>query len=187
MKQLLPLLFASAFAGCLTTSSPELAEWSIPSEAPKTTRATSDFGVARLSQLLVRAPYDIRSLQVLRSDGTLVADPYNHFAAIPSQLLKGPVQDALGHSRRFTAVVGSSSSATVSHTVEVTVTKALLDCSGESSRLAVVELSLLVLDRQRAIVWAGSGFGVGDAKDGDYGSAFAKALKTAIAVAMGEP
>ena len=186
MKKLLFPLFVSALAGCLTTSSPELAEWSIPTEVAKIAGATADFGVARLSQLIVRAPYDVRSIQVLRTDGTLVADPYNHFAAIPSQLLKGPIQDALGASRRFSAVVGSSSSATVSHTVEVTMAKVLLNCSDGSSRLAEVELSLLVLDGSRQIVWSGSGCGIGDAKDGDYGQAFAKALQAALQAAMGE-
>lgn len=191
MKNLAPLLLVPAFAGCLTSTPLDCAEWSIPTEPcalklpVSGVRADADFGIARLSQLVVRAPYDSRSIQVLRADKTLMPDPYNHFAAIPSQLLKGPVQDALGDSPRFTTIVASSSSVTTSHIVEVTVSKLQLDCSVEGSRKAEVELSILVLNRDREIVWMGRGSSHIEAKDGNYGMAFAEALNLSLKVAMG--
>lgn len=193
MKKLLSLLLVPAVAGCLTSKAPEMSEWVVASKVPSAVAdsqvmregAQADYGIARLSQLVIRAPYDSRSIQVLRADGTLVADPYNHFAAIPSQLLKGPIQDALGDSKRFTMVVGSSSSASVSHIVEVTVTRLCLDCATEEKRMAEVECTVLVLNRDRQIVWTGAGVGREDAVDGDFGRAFSKALKSSLEVALG--
>lgn len=192
MKRIIPIVFVPVLAGCLTSTVPSVAEWIVQTE-PQTQKemlskqpAQTEFGIARLSLLSVRAPYDSRSFQVLRADGTIASDSFNRFAAVPSQLLKGLVLDRLAKSTQFTTLVASSSSASVDSIVEVTITKLLLDCTNDDSRLAEAELTMMILDRERQIVRSSYGRGVADAKNGDYGKAFADALKSAIDRAIGD-
>ena len=180
------VLAASALSGCLTSASaPEIACWNIEYSGEKAGRGVEPrFGVARVSQVVVRAPYSVKGLAVLRANGTVAFDPYNEYAAGPSALLKGVVEDALEASGFFKAVVGASSAAGASVTAEVTVTRLALDCRKEGVRNAVAELELRLLGG-RDIVASAKGSGIADAADGNYGAAFSGAVSDAIKAALG--
>ena len=178
-------LAASALSGCLTSSVPEIACWNIEYSGERAGRDVEPrFGVARVSQVVVRAPYAVKGLAVLRANGTVAFDPYNEYAAGPNALLKGAVEDALAASGLFNAVVGASSTAGASVTAEVAVTRLALDCRKEGLRSAVAELELRLL-AGRDIVASGKGSGVADAADGNYGAAFSSAFSAAIKAAIG--
>jgi len=174
------LSLACTCAGCFTASPLETSDWSVEFQGQAKRAAEPKFGVVRVSQVSVRAPYDVRSIQVMRADGSLAQDPYNRFAAAPSQLLKGPVVDALGASGAFSEVVGPASSAAVSVVAEVSVARLALDCRKDGSRTAVVELNMLLLGRDRGIVSYVRGDGSADAADGNYAKAFSVAFSSAI-------
>ena len=180
------VLAASALSGCLTSASaPEIACWNIEYSGEKAGRGVEPrFGVARVSQVVVRAPYSVKGLAVLRANGTVAFDPYNEYAAGPNALLKGAVEDALAASGLFKAVVGASSSAGASVTAEVTVTRLALDCRKEGVRNAVAELELRLL-AGRDIASSAKGYGIADAADGNYGAAFSGAVSDAIKAALG--
>ena len=174
------LLLATGFVGCFTARPPEVHDWSVEFLGRVKSDAKAKFGVARVSQVSVRAPYDVRGLQVMRADGSLAQDPYNRFAAAPSQLLKGAVLDAFEASGAFAGVVGQSSSAAVSVVAEVSVSRFALDCRIDGSRMADVKLTVLVLDRDRKIAALLRGDGRADAAAGDYSKAFSKAFSAAM-------
>ena len=179
------VLAASALSGCLTSSVPEIAYWNIEYSGEKAGRGVEPrFGVVRVSQVVVRAPYSVKGLAVLRANGTVAFDPYNEYAAGPNALLKGAVEDALEASGLFKAVVGASSSAGASVTAEVTVTRLALDCRKEGVRNAVAELELRLL-AGRDITSSAKGSGFADAADGNYGAAFSGAVSDAIKTALG--
>ena len=192
MKKLLAICLLPVLTGCLslTATNPTVAEWTVNAASLATRASAPKFGVARLSQVAVRAPYDVRSLTVLRGDYSLAFDPYNRFAALPSQLLRGPVQDVLSASGLFGAVVSSTSAAAATHVVEVTVTSLRLDCSGDSSqgdrREAEVGVTVLVLDGKRSIVASAQGVASEDARHGEYMTAFSTALTMALEKALGD-
>ena len=174
----LPLM--SVLAGCFTSRPPEIRDWTVEFCWRAKPVAQPKFGVVRVSQVTVRAPYDARGFQVLRADGSLAQDPYNRFAASPSQLLKGPIQDAFAASGAFDGVVGQSSSAAVSAVAEVSFSRFALDCRTDGSRTADVALTVLVLDRDRKIAALLRGDGRADAAAGDYSKAFSEAFSAAI-------
>lgn len=180
IKIIFALLLTWGCAGCFTASPLETSDWSVEFHEHAKRTAKPKFGVVRVSQVSVRAPYDVRSIQVMRADGSLAQDPYNRFAAAPSQLLKGPVVDALEASGVFEEVVGSASSAAVSAVAEVSVSRLALDCRKEGSRTAVVSLTMLLLGRDRGIVSYVRGDGSADAADGNYAKAFSEAFSSAI-------
>lgn len=188
MKKLGAILLLGVCAGCLTATNPTtVSDWSVQVTTLKDRAETPKYGVARLSQVSVRAPYDVRSMAVLRADSSLAFDPYNLFAAQPSQLLKGVVQDALTASGYFKIVVPSSSAARVNEIVEVTVSSLRLNCmSGvQANPIAEASVALLILDGSREIVGAARGSGSAEAVEGDYGAAFSKAITNALSAALG--
>lgn len=174
----LPLM--SVLAGCFTSRPPEIRDWTVEFCWRAKPVAQPKFGVVRVSQVTVRAPYDARGFQVLRADGSLAQDPYNRFAASPSQLLKGPVLDAFEAAGVFEGVVGQGSAAAVSSVAEVSVSRFALDCRTNGVRMAEVALTVLVLDRDRKIAALVRGDGKADAADGDYAKAFSEAFSAAI-------
>ena len=186
MNKLLAVCLLPVVTGCfsLTATNPTVADWPLRAGTLARQESVPKFGVTRLSQVTVRAPYDARQMGVFRADNTLASDSCNRFAALPSQLLKGVAQDVLASSGLFKAVVAASSAASTSHAVELTVTDWRLDCSG-GAREAAVCLDLLVLDRGREIVATVSGGGRADAADGDYGTAFSTAFALALEKALG--
>lgn len=182
MKKLVLAFLLPAFAGCLTTAAPECSCWLVEyCGGSGTARNAAKYGVVRASQVVVRAPYSSTALPVLRKDGTIAFDPCNEFAASPALLLKGVVVDALKASGAFKEVVGASSSAAASESVELTVTKLALDC--REGRKAVVELGVRVV-RDREIVAVVKGEGVEDASDGNYGRSFSLAVSEALSSAL---
>jgi len=191
MKRLGAFLLAPVLAGCLSAHVPEISHWNIVADPlRKPSSAKAAFGVTRLTQVIVCAPYDERTMTVYRDDNTLIEDPFNVYASVPSRLLREPARVMLEASGRFKSVVGSSSSATASHVVEITVTDFRLDCSRDEThpdrREAVVEAFVLVLDGNRNIVGSARGSACGDARDGDYGRAFSKAFTGAMEAALAD-
>lgn len=185
-KTLAVVLAASALAGCLTSAStPEIACWSIEYTGEMAGRGVEPrFGVARVSQIVVRAPYTVKGIAVLRANGTVAFDPYNEYAAGPNALLKGVVEDALAASGLFKGVVGATSAAGAAVSAEVTVARLALDCRREGLRNAVAELEIRLL-AGRDIVSSSRGSGIADAADGNYGAAFSGAVTEAIKAALG--
>ena len=171
-----------SLAGCLSTSPVETSEWTV--EYPVRQVAAGEKGEVRISQVTVRSPYDSQGIVVLRASGTVAVDPFNRFAAVPSQLLKGPVEDAFRSSGKFSSTVGSSSAASVVSVAEVSVSRIALDCREEGSRKAVVSLAVRLLDRSRRIVSESRGEGSADAAAGNYTEAFSQAFMAAIEAAL---
>ena len=191
MKRLLPTLaLASLLAGCLSLSSeqPVPAAWTIafepaPTKAAETAAESPSRGSIRVSQVFVRAPYDSRDLVVLRADGSLAFDAYNGFAAAPAALLKGAVQDAFLACGAFRSVASASSHLAADVSAETTVTRLALDCREPGRRVAVVELSVLLLKGRNAFASA-RGEGRADAADGNYSRAFSAAFSQAVSQAL---
>lgn len=184
MKNILTILPLLALAGCLIAHPPEAAEWTVESAAVPAAAAKPKYGLARVSFVAVRAPYDARRFAVARPDGSLAFDAFNVFASSPVQLLKGPVMDALAASGRFKGVVGPSSSAAADCVVEVTVRRFRLDCREEGRRRAEAAVSLTLLDSSRDIVAHAKGDASVDTADGNYAAAFSRALDSALAEAL---
>ena len=80
MKRKLPLLALPLLAGCLTSAPPSVATWTIDyvpaptASAPAVPAEGAPRGSVRVSQVVVRAPYDAKALVVLRPDGSLSFD-----------------------------------------------------------------------------------------------------------------
>lgn len=185
LMRLVPLAVLPALAGCLSPSHPpEVACWNIEYSAPSAPSAAEpSFGVVRVSQVTVRAPYGAKSIAVLRGNGTVAFDPYNEFAAGVAQLLKGTVAEAMEKSGLFNAVVGASSSAGSDVFAEATVTRLALDCREQGRRKAVADVCVMLVSG-RDIVASASGSGTADAADGNYGKAFSRAVSDALANAL---
>lgn len=178
-------------SGCISSSAPQVSTWTVEFARDCEVAASaavpgegSPHGVVRVSQVSVRAPYDVKSIAVLRADGSVAFDPYNQFAALPSALLKGAVQDALQSRGPFAAAVSSLSRLSSELAAEVTVTRLALDCREHGVRRAVVELSA-VLIKDRALYASSRGVGEADASGGDYSQAFSLAFSRAAVDAVG--
>lgn len=171
-----------ALCGCLSAApkAPRnwLVEWDraqIPSEASR----KAAFGLARLSSVAVRAPYDTSHIAVLRDDGTVAFDPCNTYAASPAQLLRGAAADALSSSGVFERVLPSGSAAAADVSVEIVVRRLALDCRSGGAREALVEIETVILDARSVVAAAGAQSRV-DASEGDYSAAFSRAFAQAV-------
>ena len=181
MKKLMTLVLLPLAAGCLSSAPKAPINWLVEVKAPaqRGETALSTVGTVRLASVNVRAPYDGARIAVLRPDGSIAFDAHNVFAAKPATLLKGPAEDLLAGSGAYGTVIGSSSYAAARRSVEVEVTRLAFDCTGEQ-RLAVVELSLLVLEgRELKEVRCGRGAV-------EPGDDFSRAFSEAFAAAMHE-
>ena len=181
----LPLL-----SGCLTAKTPDVSTWTIeyaaaPSVATATPAEGSPRGNVRIAQVAVRAPYDVKALAVMRSNGSLAFDPYNQFAALPATLLKSAVQDAFLAHGTFRTAVPASSQLTTELSAETTVTRLALDCRTSGTRFATVELTVLLL-KDRAAFASARGAGRAEALDGDYTRAFSEAFSQAVSSALAQ-
>ena len=184
--RLAPVVLVAALTGCLSSVRvPDVSCWSLEYAGGNQPSHSSEprFGVARVTQVVVRAPYGVKGLAVLRANGTVAFDPYNEYAALPAALMKGVVEDALAASGLFSAVVGATSAAGTSVHAEVTVSRLALDCRAEGSRRAVAELDVCIVDG-RNIVARAKGAGDADAADGRYGAALSRAVSDALAEAF---
>ena len=179
MKKVFSLLLVPALAGCLSSSPIPVAHWPVAYVGPTVSERPGKLGIGRVSQVVVRAPYNSEGISVLRANGTVEHDPYNEFAALPSTLLKGALLDAMAASGKFKTVVNSSSGTKSSTMVELLVAELALDCRRENERKAVVRIVLRVL-RDGEIVGLEKGEGFADAGDGNYGAAFSLALSAAL-------
>lgn len=186
MKKIAAVVILPLLTGCLTTTVPDVSRWLVEYRPVKTERPkTQNLGIARLTQLVVRSPYNTESLAVLRANGTVAFDPFNEYAAQPSFLLRGAAFDALTASGLFDGVVGATSKVIEDCSVEVVVTRLALDCRREGERKAVAEV-LLRLVKSDSLVKSAEGAASVDAADGNFGEAFSRALSSAIFGAMGQ-
>lgn len=172
-------------AGCLSVSSPEISHWPIEYLGrPKTSQKTP-FGVGRVAQVVVRAPYNAEGLVVMRANGTVEIDPLNEFVAPPVAILKGAVADAMEASGKFSAVVNASSSVNATTSVEVLLVRMALDCRREGERKAVADVVVRVL-KDGEILAIERADGSADASNGNFGEAFSMAVSMALASAFGQ-
>ena len=183
MKKLFALMLVPALAGCFSASPIPVAHWPVDYVGPVSAVRPGKLGIGRVSQVVVRAPYNAEGISVLRENGTVEHDAYNEFAAIPSTLLKGALLDAMAASGKFKTVVSSSSAVKSGTMVELMVPELALDCREKDSRQAVVKIVLRVL-RGGDIVGLEMGEGRSDAADGNYGAAFSKSISDALALAL---
>lgn len=141
-------------------------------------------GVARIESVVVRAPYAVEHLAVLRPDGTIVFDAYNTYASMPGMMLRGEVYDAVEASGKFDNVITGLSTAKSDYLIEVVVTDMFLDCREEGKRVARVALILSLIREGRELVRNIHGEGAA-AYDGNVAtamsSAFAQAMNDALA------
>lgn len=185
MQKFLVLLLIPALAGCFTSKIQPVSYWPVEYKGPVASAPSPKFGVTRVLPITVRAPYGTRSLTVLRADGTVAFDPLNEFAALPSQLAKGVLVDALAASGLSKDIVDTSSIAAADVSFEVVVERLALDCRQEDRRTAVAEVVVKVLTGH-SIVSSVKGAGASDAAAGNYGEAFSSALSSAFTVAFGQ-
>lgn len=171
-------------AGCLGSAPQAPVNWTIETEAKSVAKAAeAKFGVVRVSQVVVRAPYDGVRLAVLRRDGSIAFDPFNAFASTPSLLLKGAACDVVAGSGLFSGVVAAGSSASAANALEITVTRLALDCKVDGARNAVVEVSATLL-AGREVASVAKGAGSMPSGDGDYSAAFSAAFTKALSEAL---
>ena len=175
---------SALLSGCLSATVPEVSYWNVDYKSGATSKRAAKHGIVRLSALHVRSPYDVREIPVLKADGAMAFDPYNKFPSIPSQLLKGAAFDAVADSGLFGSTVAAGSSVLSEVSMEVTVLKLALDCRNEGVRKAVVNVSVVLLNRDRQIVSIVSGSGESDAAAVDYSTAFSCAFSSAMAAAL---
>ena len=183
MKKVLCLLLVPALAGCLSSKPVPISHWPVSYVGPTASERPGRLGIGRVSQVVVRAPYNAEGIAVLRANGTVEHDPYNEFAAQPSTLLKGALLDAMAASGKFKTVVNSSSGTRSSAMVEMMVSELALDCRRPNERKAVAKLIVRVL-KDGEIVGLEKGEGFADAGDGNYGAAFSKAFSDALSVSL---
>ena len=185
MKKLLAILLVPVLAGCLSSNPPEVSFWPLEYKGSEKQSVEAKYGVVRVSQVLVRTPYNSPEITVLRADGSMAFDAYNEYAAVPSSLLKGVLVQALQASGLFKAVVNASSSVHSSASAEMFVTRLALDCRTKGERYAVAELQLRIVgegDEIRIV----KGEGRENAADGNYGAAFSRAVTVALGSALGD-
>jgi len=175
---------AALMAGCLTSSPEERTDWNVEcTDAALRVAENPKFGVVRLSLVELRAPYTVREIAVLRSDGSIAFDPCNAYAASPVQLLKGVALESLSRSGLFSAVVGSGSSVDSDVEAEVAVTRLALDCREEGTRRAVATVSVRLV-RSHGIVASVCGTGSADASQPNYSAALSSAVTSAFSDAL---
>lgn len=183
MKRFFAAVLIPVLAGCLTSKAPPVFCWPLEYKGPVASAPSPKYGVVRVLPIAVRAPYSARSITVLRMDGSVAFDSLNEFSALPAQLAKGALSDALTASGLFKDVVETSSIATSDVSVEVTVDRLALDCRQEDRRAAVAEIVVKLL-RGHSILASLRGSGAADAADGNYGTAFSTAFSSALAMAL---
>ena len=182
MKRLLLTLPMALFlTGCFTASQPrEAREWTVEFDrASLSGRRQPRFGVCRVLQTAVRAPYDSKPIAVLRADGSMAFDPYNRFSAAPAALLGAAALDALNACGDFEAVLDSVSSVRSDVDLEMTATRLVLDCTEAGARRAKVELTLSMLERRKFVKTVNAS-GEAFVDDGNYTKAFSAAFSAAV-------
>ena len=185
MKKIVVFALLPILAGCLSADSPKVTQWLLEYRGPVKTTRVPKYEVGRVSQILVRSPYNETGIAVFRADGSMAFDPYNEYAANPTALLKGLVFDAMDASGLFGTVVNPSSSVKSSALAEVLVSRLALDCRTEGERKAVASVRVRILaDAEKPLYAQGSG--EADAKDGNYGAALSDALSMALNAAFGQ-
>lgn len=185
MKKLIAVALAPVLSGCLSASSPKITQWLLEYKGPAKAAEAAKYEVGRVSQVLVRSPYNETGIAVLRADGSMAFDPYNEYAANPTALLKGLAFDAMDASGLFGSVVNASSSVKSSVSAEVLVTNLALDCRTEGTRKAVAAVWVRLIADDGKVAYA-RGEAEADAKDGNYGAAFSVALSAALNSAFGQ-
>lgn len=185
MNKLIALSLIPLLSGCLSASAPRVTQWLLEYKGPVRATRLTKYEVGRVSQVLVRSPYNEVGIAVLRADGSMAFDPYNEYAANPTAMLKGFVFDAMDASGLFGSVVNPSSSVKSQALAEVLVSRLALDCRKEGERKAMAAVRVRLIANDGKTLYA-QGEGTADAKDGNYGAAFSDALSTALNTAFAQ-
>ena len=185
MKRLLSLALIPVLSGCLSASAPKVTQWPLEYRGPVKETRLPKYEVGRISQILVRSPYNETGIAVLRADGSMAFDPYNEYAANPTSLLKGVVFDAMDASGLFGSVVNPSSSVKSQALAEILIGRLALDCRKAGERKAVASVRVRIIPGNGKAQQA-KGEGEADAKDGNYGAALSGALSAALSSAFGQ-
>ena len=185
MKKMIALALIPVLSGCLSASSPRVTQWLLEYKRPVRAAQPAKYEVGRVSQVLVRSPYNEKGIAVMRADGSMAFDPYNEYAANPTALLKGFVYDAMDASGLFGTVVNPSSSVNSQALAEVLVSRLALDCRKKGERKAVASVCVRLVANDGKTLYA-KGEGEADAKGGNYGAALSSALSFALNSALGQ-
>lgn len=184
MRNLLMVVLPLVLAGCFSVTPPKVKHWTVTPAASELTPAERPtYGEARLAIVAVRSPFDGKEFTVLRSDGSMAFDPFNHFASAPSALIKGAALDVIRGTGMFKGVQTAVTTADVSCNLELIVDEIALDCRTEGSRLASVKLTLAMISK-RQVSAAAHGAATVDASSGDYSAAFGEAFTKAVVSAV---
>lgn len=179
MKKFIVFSFIPVLAGCLTANAPKVSQWILEYQGDVRTAQVAKYDVGRVSQVLVRSPYNEVGIAVLKADGSVAFDPYNEYAANPTAMLKGMVSDAMNASGIFGSVVNASSSVKSTAMVEAFFTRLAIDCREEGVRRASVAVVVRILGSNgRADIAKGES--VADAADGNFGAALSAAASAAL-------
>lgn len=185
MKTRFLVLILPILAGCFSAKRQTVVQWGmefVPEEGAVQASADPKYESVRLSQVAVRAPYDVKNLAVLRADGSLAYDPLNEFASSPVALAKSVALDVLQRTGVFRIAVGSASTAHVTHSVEFNVRRLALDCR-EGAPVAVAEASVLLLQKGEIVAY-GHGEGRVPVAERNFNAAFSRALTAALTASL---
>lgn len=184
MNKIFFILLIPLIAGCLSSSAPVVQNWNISANTDKVIKVHSKYGVARLSQVMVRSPFDTVAVPVLREDWSIAFDPYNHFAATPSLLLRGSSIDVMRSCGVFSDVVWATSSVRADLAVEIDVSRIALKSEGEGLQAVVGVQVSLINQKDRKVVSFTEGASEIDVKEKRFGEAFSDAYTTALSMAL---
>ena len=157
MQKLIALSLIPILTGCLSASAPRVTQWLLEYKGPVRSTRLTKYEVGRVSQVLVRSPYNEVGIAVLRADGSMAFDPYNEYAANPTAMLKGFVFDAMDASGLFGTVVNPSSSVKSQAMLEVLISRLALDCRKDGERKAVASVRVRLISGDGKAVYAQGG------------------------------
>jgi len=186
MKLCLCIVSLSLLAGCMTASVPTVSYWYVTSPVDRPLVEKPKYGVVRISQVIVRAPFDSRQIVVRRADGSIAFDAYNNFAALPSQLFKAPVIASIANSGLCTLAVDAASSARTDDVTEAIITDLALTTADDGTLNANVSVIYRLLDQKRDIVSIALGSGIAAVENGSLTHAFSAAFAKASSKALSE-
>ena len=168
--------------GCISQDQPPSKSWLISASRKNVSELNID-KVSKLGSVTVASPYDRPALAVKRKDGSIAFDAYNVFASSPSALLRAPLAALLEADGRFGRILSSVSTARYGTSFEVVVSDISLDCREEGKRIAMVTLSIAIIENREIKMFL-DGKGVADAAKGDYSAAFSEAFSNAVIDAL---
>lgn len=184
MKKIIALMLMPVLSGCFSSQPPAITTWLVKPIEQSVDKLPRKFDSARVSQVVMRSPYETSMMCILRGDGSVAFDYYNRFATSPAAMLKGPSIDLIRSSGLFKSVCGPSSALHTDLGIEIIVTKFALDCTSPVPMAAAEVLITVINQKDRALVKAATGEATMAIGEGDYAAAFSYAYTRAISQAL---